>query len=423
MREVTDGRDIVFRGADARRVTFGYRDSEILKEVSLHIPEHGIVGITGRSGSGKSTLLKLLMRFWDTDLGRVEISGENIKGINTASLRAAESFVEQDTVLFHDSIEENVKIANRNATHEQVVAACRKASIHDFIMTLPQGYDTPVGELGDTLSGGERQRLGVARAFLHDAPFILLDEPTSNLDSLNEAVILRSLAEERASKTVVLVSHRASTMRIADTTYSVENGGCADGRYGHCRGRRPRRPGEEAPTGKGRCRLMIELYCRGHHGTPKGRLCPDCAVLRDYADARVDHCPHIATKTFCSVCQTHCYKPEMRERIRQVMRWSGPRMLFHHPFWRCGIWQRRGSRKRGNKILNMPEGESGPSGFFAVCRSWHARPGTFPASERPRIAAGGACPAPTDRPESRWLSNHLPFLLSFTICSKLHNLS
>ena len=214
----------MFRGADARRVTFGYRDSEILKEVSLHIPEHGIVGITGRSGSGKSTLLKLLMRFWDTDLGRVEISGENIKGINTASLRAAESFVEQDTVLFHDSIEENVKIANRNATHEQVVAACRKASIHDFIMTLPQGYDTSVGELGDTLSGGERQRLGVARAFLHDAPFILLDEPTSNLDSLNEAVILRSLAEERASKTVVLVSHRASTMRIADMTYSVENG-------------------------------------------------------------------------------------------------------------------------------------------------------------------------------------------------------
>ena len=224
VKEVVGGKDIVFTGADARRVTFGYGDSEILKEVTLHIPQNQVVGITGRSGSGKSTLLKLLMRFWDTDLGRVEISGENIKGINTASLRAAESFVEQDTVLFHDSIEENVKIANRDATHEQVVEACKKASIHDFIMTLPQGYDTPVGELGDTLSGGERQRLGVARAFLHDAPFILLDEPTSNLDSLNEAVILHSLAEERANKTVVLVSHRASTMRIADTTYSVENG-------------------------------------------------------------------------------------------------------------------------------------------------------------------------------------------------------
>ena len=192
------------------------------------------------------------------------------------------------------------------------------ASFHDCMMTLPQGYVTPVGVLGDTLSGGERQRLGVARAFLHDAPFILLDEPTSNLDSLNEAVILRSLAEERASKTVVLVSHRASTMRIADTTYSV-GGGVPDAPE-------KKRQQEKATVG-----LMIELYCRGHHGTPKGRLCPDCAVLRDYADARVDHCPHIATKTFCSVCQTHCYKPEMRERIRQVMRWSGPRMLFHHP--------------------------------------------------------------------------------------------
>lgn len=224
VEEVTTGKDITFTEADARRVTFGYGDSEILKEVSLHIPQNQIVGITGRSGSGKSTLLKLLMRFWDTDLGRVELSGENIKGINTASLRAAESFVEQDTVLFHDSIEENIRIARLDATHEQVVEACKKASIHDFIMTLPQGYDTPVGELGDTLSGGERQRIGVARAFLHDAPFILLDEPTSNLDSLNEAVILRSLAEERTSKTVVLVSHRVSTMRIADTTYSVENG-------------------------------------------------------------------------------------------------------------------------------------------------------------------------------------------------------
>ena len=141
-----------------------------------------------------------------------------------ASLRDTESFVEQETVLLHDSIEENLRIANRNATHEQVVEACKKASIHDFIMTLPQGYDTPVGELGSTLSGGERQRLGAARAFLHDAPHILLDEPTSNLDSLNEAVILKSLAEERRDKTVVLVSHRASTMRIADRTYSVENG-------------------------------------------------------------------------------------------------------------------------------------------------------------------------------------------------------
>ena len=224
VREVTDGEDIAFTGAACRRVTFGYGSDVILDDVSLDVPQNAVVGITGRSGSGKSTLLKLMMRFWDTDLGKVELSGVNIKAINAASLRDAESFVEQETVLFHDSIEENLRIANRNATHEQVVEACKKASIHDFIMTLPQGYDTPVGELGSTLSGGERQRLGVARAFLHDAPYILLDEPTSNLDSLNEAVILKSLAEERRDKTVVLVSHRASTMRIADRTYSVENG-------------------------------------------------------------------------------------------------------------------------------------------------------------------------------------------------------
>ena len=206
-------------------VRFGYvPEKTIIHDFSCNVQPGQKVAIVGPTGAGKTTMVKLLMRFWDTDLGRVEISGENIKGINTASLRAAESFVEQDTVLFHDSIEENLRIANQNATHEQVVGACKKASIHDFIMTLPQGYDTPVGELGSTLSGGERQRLGVARAFLHDAPYIMLDEPTSNLDSLNEAVILKSLAEERKDKTVVLVSHRASTMRIADRTYSVENG-------------------------------------------------------------------------------------------------------------------------------------------------------------------------------------------------------
>lgn len=135
-----------------------------------------------------------------------------------------ESYVTQETHLFHDSIRNNLRIAKLDATDQEIEAACKKASVHDFILTLPQGYDTPVGELGDTLSGGERQRLGLARAFLHDAPFMLLDEPTSNLDSLNEAVILRSLHQERGDKTVVLVSHRQSTMGIADRVYSVENG-------------------------------------------------------------------------------------------------------------------------------------------------------------------------------------------------------
>ena len=182
------------------------------------------MGISGRSGSGKSTLLKLFMRFWETDRGEVFISDKNINKVNTDNLRNIESLVSQETHLFHDSIENNLRIAKADAGMEEIENACKKASVHDFIMSLPQGYKTPVGELGDTLSGGERQRLGLARAFLHNAPFMLLDEPTSNLDSLNEAVILKSLKDESKGKTVVLVSHRASTMRIADRVYSVEHG-------------------------------------------------------------------------------------------------------------------------------------------------------------------------------------------------------
>ncbi len=164
------------------------------------------------------------MRFWNANNGDISLKGRSITDINTAQLRDMESYVTQETHLFHDSIKSNLKIAKLDATDDEIITACKKASVHDFIMTLPQGYDTPVGELGDTLSGGERQRIGVARAFLHDAPLMLLDEPTSNLDSLNEAVILRSLGEQSRGKTVVLVSHRQSTMRIADTVYSVEHG-------------------------------------------------------------------------------------------------------------------------------------------------------------------------------------------------------
>ena len=195
-----------------------------MNDVSLQIPKGKIIGLVGRSGSGKSTLLKLLMRFWDAQAGRVTISDRDIAALNTSDLRIMESFMTQETHLFHDSIKNNLRLAKLDATDEEMIAACKKASVHDFIMTLPQGYDTPVGELGDTLSGGERQRLGLARAFLHDAPFLLLDEPTSNLDSLNETVILKSLSEEREDRTVVLVSHRQSTMRIADEVYHVENG-------------------------------------------------------------------------------------------------------------------------------------------------------------------------------------------------------
>lgn len=222
--EVTDGEKITYSGAEIENVDFSYDSEKILSNYTMKVPNHGIIGITGRSGSGKSTLLKLLMRFWDVNSGSIRISDEAIGNINTSSLRDNESFVTQDTVLFHDSIESNLLIANPKATHEQVVEACQKASIHDFIESLPEGYETSVGELGETLSGGERQRLGVARAFLHDAPLVLLDEPTSNLDSLNEAVILKSLKDFCKDKAVILVSHRKSTMCITDVNYSVENG-------------------------------------------------------------------------------------------------------------------------------------------------------------------------------------------------------
>ena len=224
VEEITGKADVEFCGASAENVTFSYDEETILDDFSVEIPRNQIIGIVGRSGSGKSTLLKLFMRFWQVQQGSVKVSGKNVDEVNTANLRDMESFVTQETHLFHDSIRNNLRIAKLDASDEEIITACKKASVHDFIMSLPGGYDTPVGELGDTLSGGERQRLGLARAFLHDAPFMLLDEPTSNLDSLNEAVILKSLHEERAGKTVVLVSHRKSTMGIVDKAYSVEHG-------------------------------------------------------------------------------------------------------------------------------------------------------------------------------------------------------
>ena len=223
-RDIHGQPDVTFAGAGAEKVTFGYGEEIILRDVTVPVPAGKTIGIVGKSGSGKSTLLKLFLRFWQVEQGRVQLSGRSVEAINTKNLRRMQALVTQETHLFRDSIRNNLLIARPDATDAQLVEACKKASVHDFIAALPQGYDTPVGELGDTLSGGERQRLGLARAFLHDAPFLLLDEPTSNLDSLNEAVILRALEQEHGNRTVVLVSHRASTMGIADTVYSVENG-------------------------------------------------------------------------------------------------------------------------------------------------------------------------------------------------------
>ena len=213
-----------FTGAEAENVTFAYGEEVILDNYSLKLQPGKITGIHGASGSGKSTLLKLLMRFWDVQDGSVSVDGTDVRKIPTKHLRDMESYVTQETHLFHDSIANNIAIAKPGASREEIMEAAKKASIHDFIMTLPKGYDTEVGELGDTLSGGEKQRIGIARAFLHDAPMILMDEPTSNLDSLNEGIILKSLKESARKKTVVLVSHRVSTMNVADVVYEMENG-------------------------------------------------------------------------------------------------------------------------------------------------------------------------------------------------------
>lgn len=213
-----------FAGAEAENVTFAYGEEVILDNYSLKLQPGKITGIHGASGSGKSTLLKLLMRFWDVQDGSVSVDGTDVRKIPTRHLRDMESYVTQETHLFHDSIANNIAIAKPGASREEIMEAAKKASIHDFIMILPKGYDTEVGELGDTLSGGEKQRIGIARAFLHDCPLILLDEPTSNLDSLNEGIILRSLKESARKKTVVLVSHRVSTMNVADVVYEMENG-------------------------------------------------------------------------------------------------------------------------------------------------------------------------------------------------------
>ena len=225
-----------FTGAEAENVTFAYKvngsegdregglghDNEvILDHYSLKLQPGKITGIHGASGSGKSTLLKLLMRFWDVQDGNVSVDGTDVRKIPTRHLRDMESYVTQETHLFHDSIANNIEVAKPGASREEIMEAAKKASIHDFIMTLPKGYDTEVGELGDTLSGGEKQRIGIARAFLHDAPMILMDEPTSNLDSLNEGIILKSLKESAEKKTIVLVSHRVSTMNVADVVYEI----------------------------------------------------------------------------------------------------------------------------------------------------------------------------------------------------------
>lgn len=222
--ENTDGKEVKFDGMECKSVGFSYDDEAILENFNMTIPRNRIISVTGPSGSGKSTALKLMMRFWDVKSGEIKMSDVNVKDIKTSSLRSNQSLVSQETQLFNDTIENNIKIADYSATRQQVEQAAEKASIHDFIMTLPKGYDTNVGELGDLLSDGEKQRIGLARAFLSSADMIMLDEPTSNLDSLNEGNVLRAIEQSKQGKSIVLVSHRKSTAKIADEAYTVYRG-------------------------------------------------------------------------------------------------------------------------------------------------------------------------------------------------------
>lgn len=228
---VTDGTDMDFRRVETKDLCFGYeRDKRVLNEVCMHAEAGEIVGIVGASGCGKSTLLKLLMRFWEKDSGSIEYDGTDVDRINSDSLTDNVAMVSQSTYLFDESIADNLRIAKCDATDEELKEACRKASVHEFIESLPDGYDTKVGALGDNLSAGEKQRIGLARAFLHDGRLILLDEPTSNVDSINEGMILKALKDCRSDKAIILVSHSESTMAIADRVYKIEKGVMTDER-------------------------------------------------------------------------------------------------------------------------------------------------------------------------------------------------
>ena len=225
VEEVWNGESVSVKEAEVSHIDFSYGKENVLTDFSLSVPAGKILGIHGPSGCGKSTLLKLLMRFWDVQSGTVALSGTDIRRIKTDALRAGESYVTQETALFRDTIANNIAVGKPGASREEIIDAAKKASLHEFVASLPNGYDTEVAELGTTLSGGERQRIGLARAFLHDAPLMLLDEPTSNLDALNEGIILKSLKEKSNDKTVVIVSHRRSTLNIAHTVVGVQRDG------------------------------------------------------------------------------------------------------------------------------------------------------------------------------------------------------
>lgn len=225
VKEVTGGENIEYENLNVTDLSFSYDgQTEVLKDIKMHAEKGEIIGIVGESGCGKSTFLKLLLRFWQKDEGKIAYNGIDIGNINSDNLLDNVTMVSQSTYLFDESIEDNLRIAKPDCSQAEIENACRLVSVHDFIMTLPDGYKTQVGAMGDNLSAGEKQRIGLARAFLKGSELILLDEPTSNVDSINEGIILKALKQQKNKKSIILVSHRESTMAIADRIYRVENG-------------------------------------------------------------------------------------------------------------------------------------------------------------------------------------------------------
>lgn len=225
VEEVTDGKCIDFAELQVKDLAFSYDGQQkVLEDVQMHVQKGEIVGIVGDSGCGKSTFLKLLLRFWQKDKGAIDYDGTDVDAVETASLLQNVTMVSQSTYLFHDTIAENLRIAKPDATQSELEEACRMASVHDFIVSLPNGYETQIAALGDNLSAGEKQRIGLARAFLRGSSLILFDEPTSNVDSINEGMILSAMKRQKDKKGIILVSHRESTMAIADRVYRMQNG-------------------------------------------------------------------------------------------------------------------------------------------------------------------------------------------------------
>ena len=205
-------------------ISFGYGDRRVIHDISMEIPEHTTCAIVGPSGSGKTTLCNLIARFWDVQEGTVRIGGKNVRDYTADSVLEYISMVFQNVYLFHDSVENNIRFGRPEATREQVIAAAKRACCHDFILSLPDGYDTIIGEGGSTLSGGEKQRISIARAILKDAPIIILDEATSSVDPENEQALLSAIQELTKNKTLISIAHRLSTVRNADQIVVIDHG-------------------------------------------------------------------------------------------------------------------------------------------------------------------------------------------------------